>query len=84
MEVIETEGFEEAPVDLYIEREDNDAFFNQCFSNNESFPKKRDSSNKNKCDDKNSNDETSQASWIDSDTIMLKTIWSEFWKEKHL
>lgn len=70
VEAVEKEGFEDAPVDLYLEEEDNDAFFNQCFSDNEFFPKERDSSNKNKWDDEDDNNQASQALWIDSDTIV--------------
>lgn len=46
VEAIEKEGFESTPVDLYSEKEDNDTFFNQCSSNNKSFPKEGDSSKK--------------------------------------
>lgn len=66
MEVVEKKGFAGASVDLYSEKEDNDAFFNQCSSNNKSFCKEGDSNNENKWDDENDNDQVSQASWIDS------------------
>ena len=75
MEVAEKEGFEGAPVDPYLEEEDNDAFLNQC-SSEESSSEEEHSSNEEEWDDDNEDDngQVAQPSWIDSGaTFKAKT-----------
>lgn len=52
VEVAEKEDFEEAPVNLYSEKEDNDTFFNQWLSE-KSFSKEKHSNNKEEWDNNN-------------------------------
>lgn len=75
VEATEKEGFKGAPVDPYSEEEDNDAFLNQCSSDNESSSEERHSGNEDEWDDDNEDDngQAAQASWMDSGANLLQS-----------
>lgn len=56
----EKKDFNNILIDFYLEKKDNNSFFNQYFSNNKFFSKKRDSDNKNKWDNEDNNGYISQ------------------------
>lgn len=73
IEAVEKKDFKEAPVDLYLEEKDNDAFLNQYLSDNESLTKEKGyNNNENKWDNDNedNNSQASPALWIDFGAIV--------------